>query len=128
VTFVDNWRSRITFKSQPILEHSPMLSVLAKDGREKALGEFAKREYGDMITAHYHPEAREGMVSFIYLRPASPKTGVAIFVHGHRLFLVETDLLPGVELLARSDEQSQIERDAWLENRAISLAQSIEAK
>jgi hypothetical protein len=73
VTFTDNWGSRITFSGQAILEHSSMLPMLEKDGREKALSEFAKRQYGDLITVHYHPEAREGMISFIYLRPASPK-------------------------------------------------------
>jgi hypothetical protein len=128
VTFGDSWGSRITFKERPILEHSSMMTMLEKQGREKALSEFARREYGDSVTVHYHPQARGGMISFIYLRPVSPKTAVAIFLDGRRLFLVETDLLPGVQLLAQSDEQSQLERESWLEGRAMALAQSIEAK
>jgi hypothetical protein len=128
VTFGDNWGSRVTYTGLPILDHSSMMTMLEKRGREKALSEFARREYGDLITVHYHPEAREGMVSFIYLRPASPKRAVAIFIHDRRLFLVETDMLPGVQLLAQSDEKSQIERDLWLEGRAMALAQTIEAK
>jgi hypothetical protein len=128
VTFGDNWGSRITFKERAILEHSSMMTMLEKQGREKALSEFARREYGDLIAVHYHPEAREGMISFVYLRPASPKTAVAIFLHERRLFLVETDLLPGVQLLAQGDEQSQLERESWLESRAVALAQSIEAR
>jgi hypothetical protein len=128
VTFRDNWGSRITFSGLSIAAHSSIMSMLEKDGREKALTEFAKRQYSDLITVHYHPEAREGMVSFIYLRPASPKTAVAIFLHDSRLFLVETDMLPGVQLLAQNDEKSQLEREAWLESRAMALANSIEIR
>jgi len=128
VTFGDNWGSRITFKERDILQQSSMMTMLEKQGREKALSEFAKREYGDLVTIHYHPEAREGMISFIYLRPVSPKSAVAIFLHDRRLFIVETDMLPGVQLLAQSDEKSQGERESWLESRAITLAQSIEVK
>jgi hypothetical protein len=128
VTFCDNWGSRVTFTGLDILERSSMMTMLEKQGREKALSEFARREYGDLITVHYHPETREGMISFIYLRPASPKTGVAIFIHGRGLFMVETDMLPGVQLLAQSDEKSQLERDSWLESRAMALAESIEAR
>jgi hypothetical protein len=128
VTFGDNWGSRITFKERAILEQSSMTTMLEKQGREKALNEFARREYGDLITVHYHAEAREGMISFIYLRPVSPKTAVAIFLHSRRLFLVETDMLPGVQLLAQGDQQSQSERESWLEGRAVALAESIEAR
>jgi hypothetical protein len=128
VTFSDNWGSRITFSGLPIVAHSSIMSMLEKDGREKALSEFAKRQYSDLITVHYHPEMREGMISFIYLRPNSPKTAVAIFIHGSRLFLVETDMLPGVQLLAQSDEKSQLDRDSWLEGRAVTLAESIAAR
>jgi hypothetical protein len=128
VTFSDNWGSRITFSGLPISAHSSIVTMLEKDGREKALSEFAKRQYSDLITIHYHPEAREGLVSFIYLRPASPKTAVAIFIHGPRLFLVETDMLPGVQLLAQGDQKSVDDRESWLENRAVALAQSIQAK
>ncbi len=53
---------------------------------------------------------------------------MAAFLHGRRLYLVETDLPPGVQLLAQSDEQSQIDRDVWLEKRAVELAQSLEVK
>jgi hypothetical protein len=128
VTFVDNWGSRISFSGQAVLDQSPMMTMLAAQGREKALSEFARRDYGDMITPHYHPEAREGMISFIYFRPASPRTGVAIFLQGHRLFLAETDMLPGVQLLGQDATQSQSEREAWLESVAVKLAQSIQAR
>jgi hypothetical protein len=128
VTFGDNWGSRITFQERAILEPSSMMTMLEKQGREKALTEFARREYGDMIAVNYHPEAREGMITFIYLRPASPKTAVAIFLHDRQLFMVETDMLPGVQLLAQSDEMSQGKREAWLEGRAVTLAESIEIR
>jgi hypothetical protein len=128
VTFTDNWGSRNSFAGQAILQHSPMLAMLEKDGREKALNEFARRAYGDKINVHYHPEACEGMISFIYVRPAARKTAVAIFVHGRRLFLVESDTLPGEALLAQSDEKSLLDREAKLEDRAVALAQSMDAR
>ncbi len=128
VTFVDNWGSRITFSGLAIAAHSSIVSVMAKDGREKALSEFARRQYSDLITVHYHPELRDGMISFIYLRPNSPKTAVAIFMSGSRLYLVETDMLPGVQLLAQNDLSSQSARETWLEGRATALAQSIEPR
>jgi hypothetical protein len=128
VTFVDNWGSRITFDAQKFLPGSAMLSLLETQGREQALGEFARRIYGDLINVHYHADVREGAISFIFLRPASPKTGVAICLLGRQLFLVETDMLPGVELLAQNDAQSQGEREAWLEGVALKLAESIQAR
>jgi hypothetical protein len=128
VTFHDNWGSRITFSSVAFNPQSSMMSMLQSQGREKALTEFANRQYGGEIVVHYHPGAMEGAVSFIYVRPVGPKTGVAMFVHGGRVYVVETDMLPGVQLLAQSDEQSQIDREIWLEGRAVTLAQSINVK
>jgi hypothetical protein len=128
VTFSDNWGSRITFLSAPFAAHSSMTAMLETQGREKALSEFARRIYGDLTAIHYHPEALGGAISFIYLRPAAAKTGVAAFLHGRRLYLVETDMLPGVQLLALNDEQSQRDREAWLESRAVALAQSMAVK
>jgi hypothetical protein len=128
VTFIDDWGSRISFAGQAVLERSPMEAMLEKDGREKALGEFARQAYGDMITLHYHPKTRDGAISFIYLRPASPKSAVAAFLHGRRLFVVETDMLPGVPLIAQSDAKSQLDQELWLENRAVALAESMEVK
>ena len=128
VSFVDNWGSRIAFQERDVLAQSSMMTMLKSQGREKALSEFARREYGDLITVHYHPEVRGGTISFIYLRPVSPKTAVAICLVDRRLFLVETDMLPGVQLLAQGDEQSQHDREMWLESRALALAQSIEVR
>jgi hypothetical protein len=128
VTFHDNWGSRITFSSHPFNAQSSMMTVMQSQGREKALTEFAKTIYGGDIIVHYHADARQGAISFIFLRPVGPKTGVAMFIHGERVFAVETDMLPGVALLAQNDEQSQKERDQWLENRAVTLAQSMDVK
>jgi len=128
VTFRDNWGSRVTFSGLPISANSSIMTMLAAQGREKALTEFAKRQYSDLITVHYHPELRGGLLTFIYLRPASPKTAVAMFIFGPRLYLVETDMLPGVQLLAQSDEESQRARETWLEGRAMAVAQSIEPR
>jgi hypothetical protein len=125
VTFRDNWGSRITFSSLPFNAKSSMTTMLATEGREKALTEFVKRDYGDTFAVHYHPEAQGGAISFLFLRPVSPKMGVAAFIHGQRVYLVETDLLPGVQLLGGSDAKSQEEREVWLEQRAVTLAQSV---
>jgi hypothetical protein len=128
VTFHDNWGSRITFSSVPFKLQSSMMSILQSQGRERALTEFAKRQYGNDIVVHYHPDAADGVISFIFVRPVSPGTGVAMFVHSGRVYLVETDMLPGVQLLAQNDERSQLDRQVWLEGRAVGLAQTIEVK
>jgi hypothetical protein len=128
VTFHDNWGSRVTFSSATFSSQSSMMSILQSKGRERALTEFAKRQYGSEIDVHYHPDARDGVISFIFLRPVGPKTGVAMFVHGERLYVVETDMLPGVQLLAQNDERSQADREVWLEGRAVELAQSMNVK
>ena len=77
---------------------------------------------------HYQPEIRDGLVSFIFLKPIGPKTGVALFINDNRVYLVETDLIPGVQLLSKNDDASQAARDTWLENRAVQLAESITTK
>jgi hypothetical protein len=128
VTFHDNWGSRITFSSVPFKSQSSMMSIMRSQGRERALTEFARRQYGDDIVVHYHPGARDGVISFIFDRPVGPRTGVAMFVHGGRVYLVETDMLPGVQLLAQNDERSQLDRQVWLEGRAVVLAQSMNVK
>jgi hypothetical protein len=128
VTFHDNWGSRITFSSIPFKAQSSMTSVMQSQGRERALTEFAKRQYGADIVVHYHPDTRDGTISFIFVRPVAPRTGVAMFVHGERVYVVETDMLPGVQLLAQNDNQSQLDRMVWLEGRAVTLAQSMDVK
>ena len=128
VTFHDNWGSKISFYSKPISAQSPMMSVLQTQGREKALETLAKDIYSDSIVPHYHPDVRDGTLTFIYLKPVGPKTGVAAFIHEKRVYLVETDFLPGVQLLSKNDDESQQARDEWLENRAIELLRSVEIK
>jgi hypothetical protein len=51
-----------------------------------------------------------------------------MFVHGGRVYLVETDMLPGVQLLAQNDERSRLDRMVWLEGRAVGLAQTMDVK
>ncbi|HEX3988941.1 MAG TPA: hypothetical protein VHZ30_05880 [Verrucomicrobiae bacterium] len=128
VTFHDNWGSRITFSSFTFNAQSSMTSVMESQGRERALTEFAKRQYGNEIEPHYHKDAREGVISFIFLRAVGEARGVALFVHGTRVYEVDTDMLPGVQLLAQSDAKSQAERLTWLEGRAVALAQSMDVK
>ena len=128
VTFHDNWGSKISFYSKPFNDQSPMMTVLHAQGPEKALQTLAKDIYGDSIAPHYHPETLNGTLSLIYLRPVEPKTGVAAFIHDNRIYLVETDLLPGVQLLSGDDDKSQGARDEWLENRAVELLQTMTIK
>jgi hypothetical protein len=128
VTFHDNWGSRISFSSQPVAENSPMMKVLETKGREQALDTLAKDIYGNLIQPHFHAGVLGGTVSFIYLRPVGPETGVAAFVHGNRIYMVDTDLVPGVEVLAGSDNASQEAHDKWLENHAVELLQTMEIK
>jgi hypothetical protein len=41
---------------------------------------------------------------------------------------VETDYLPGMQLLSNNDDASEVARDQWLEKRAVDLLQSVEVK
>jgi hypothetical protein len=128
VTFRDNWGSKISFYSKPFNPQSAMKSPAQSQERARALETFMKDIYGDSIEPHYHPDILDGTVSFIQLKPVGPKVGIATFIHENRVYLVETDLLPGVELLSRDDEASQKARDEWLENRAIDLLRSMEIR
>jgi hypothetical protein len=128
VTFYDDWGSKISFYSRSFNARSPMMSAPQSEARGRALETFMKDIYGDSIVPHYHPDVLEGTVSFIYLKPVGPKTGVATFIHQKRVYLVETDFLPGVQLLSKSDDASEEARDQWLENRAVNLLRSIEIK
>ena len=128
VTFTDNWGNRITFSSFAFNAQSSLETVLKTEGREKALDGFMRRQYGDMAKIHYHPAARNGAASLVYLRPVGPRTGVAAFISGLRVYVVETDLLPGVQMLAQGDERAQNDYGEWLENRAVELAQTIEVE
>ena len=128
VTFHDNWGSKISFYSRSFNAQSPMMSALRTKGREQALGIFMKDIYGDLIVPHYHADVRNGTISFVYRKPVGPETGVAAFINGQRVYLVETDILPGVQLLANNDDTSAKARDDWLENRAVELLRSIEIR
>ena len=128
VTFRDNWGSKISFYSRPINPLSPMNSVLQTKGLQGALETLCRDIYGDTIVTHFHPEILGGTITFVYLRPVGPKTGVAAYIHQNRVYLVETDLLPAVQLLSKEDDQAQLDRENWLENRAISLLQTMQVK
>lgn len=128
VTFHDNWGSRVSYYSRPFTAESPMNKTLETQGRQKALQIFMTDIYGDAIVPHYHPEVLGGAISFIHLKAVGPKVGVAACIHDNRVYLVETDLLPGVELLGKDDEASQQARSEWLEKRAMQLLQSMTFK
>jgi hypothetical protein len=128
VLFQDNWGSRIAFRSGAIFTPSPMQAMLQKEGKEKALTAYLTQGYSSIVALHFHPEMLEGTMSFIYVKPVGPKTGVAAMIHDKRIYLVETDLLPGVQLLSKSDDASEAERDVWLENRAVELLRSMQIR
>ena len=128
VTFYDNWGSRISFYSKPFNSQSPLMSPPQSEARAKALETFMQDIYGNSIVPHYHSDILDGTITFIQLKPVGPKAGVATCIRQNRVYLVETDLLPGVELLSRDDESSQQAREVWLENRAMELLQSMEIK
>jgi hypothetical protein len=128
VLFRDSWGSRIAFSSGKIFANSPMMTILQTQGRDKALEAYLTHRYGAMMTFHYHADILDGVTSAIYVKPVGPKTGVAAFIHGNRIFLVETDLVPGVGVLAGNDEASQDAHDVWLENRAVELLGTMQVR
>jgi hypothetical protein len=128
VTFHDNVGSKISFYSQPFNAQSPLISAPHSEGRAQALETFMKAIYGDSIVPHYHPDILDGTISFIQLKLVGPKAGVATFIHQNRVYLVETDLLPGAEFVTKNDDASQLARDVWLENHAVQLLRTMEVK
>lgn len=128
VTFFDNWGSRISFYSRAFSAQSQLVTPPQSEARERALGIFMKDIYGGTIVPHYHSDALDGAITFIFLRPVGPKMGVATYIHKNRVYLVETDLLPGITVIAPSDNKSEADRDKWLENRALELLRTLEVK
>jgi hypothetical protein len=128
VTFHDNWGSQISFYSAVFNPDSSMAATLQKDGPQKALAIFASDQYGNLIEPHYHPEIRGGAISFLFLKPVGPKTGIAAFISGNRVYWVTTDLLPGVQLLAQTDDASVQKGDEWLETHALDLLQTMQLR
>jgi hypothetical protein len=126
VTFHDNWGSKISFYSKPLNAESPMLKIYKTEGPEKALNTLLKEIYGDVSVIHFRPAVRGGASVFIYIKPVGPKTGVAACVQGERVYLVETDFLPGVRLISKNDSDSEVARDEWLEDRAVQLLETIQ--
>lgn len=123
VTFTDRLANRISFYSKQFTSLSPMAAALQKEGVEKALTTFLKDNYGGTFTTHFH-QARGGIVSFVLVKPLSTRTGVATMVHQNRIYLVETDLPPGVQFLSKQDDMSAL--DDKLEAYAVNLLQSLE--
>jgi hypothetical protein len=126
VTFHDDRGVRIAYYSLAFNAQSPMMAVLRKDGRQKALETLVKDNYGNSITPHYHPDVRDGTISLIYVKPVGTQTAVAAFVHQNRVFLAETDLPPGVQFLSKQDDLTAL--DEKLENSAVDLIRSMETR
>jgi hypothetical protein len=126
VTFGDRMANRISFFSKEFSDQSPMKSTLRKEGAEKALEILVKDIYGTGMTTHYHADARGGTLSFIFVKPLATKTGVAAMVFQNRVYLVETDLPPGVQFLSKQDDEGAL--DEKLENYAVDLLRSVEIR
>jgi hypothetical protein len=128
VTFYDDWGNKISFYSKPISPRSPLITPPQSEARGKALETLMRDIYGNAIVTHYHPEVLDGTLSFIFPRLVGPKTGVATFVARQRVYLVETDYLPGMQLLSNNDEAADQAQNRWLENRATDLLRSMETR
>ncbi len=126
VTFRDNRGIRVTFYSRQFNAGSPMMTVLHKDGRQKALEILVKDIYGDTVTPHFHPDVRGGTISLIYQRPVDITTAAAIFVDQNRIYAAETDLPPGVQFLSKQEDMGAL--DDRLEKSAVELARSVEVR
>jgi hypothetical protein len=126
VTFHDNRGIRVTFYSRQFNAQSPMMAVLRKDGRRKALEILAKDIYGENVETHYLPDWRGGMISFTYAKPVETTTAVAMFIAENRVFVAETDLPPGVQFLSKQDDAPAL--NARLEKSAVELARSMDVR
>jgi hypothetical protein len=128
VTFFDNLGNRVSFYSKQFNEKSALNTLPQSHERGQALESFSKLIYGSDIEPHYNPNMLDGATSFIYIKTSGIKTGVGAFIHGGRIFLVETDLLPGADWVSKNDEDSQRQKEKWLEDRALGLLQSMDVK
>lgn len=121
VTFVDRIGSKVTFNSLQIRPGSSMMNMLSTRGREEALNTFLRDDYGNLIVPHYHPEVLGGTSAFVFIKSGPTRMGVAATVHDERIYLVETDLPPGVELLQNTSDER-------LETNAMNLLQTLQFK
>jgi hypothetical protein len=127
VTFHDKIGSKISFYSREFNAQSSLVTAPHSEARSQALEAFMKAIYGDSIAPHYHQDVLDGALSFIDLKLPGPESGVATFIHGNRVYLVETDLLPAREFVSKA-ELSQDAQDKWLENRAVELLRTMDVK
>jgi hypothetical protein len=127
VTFVDDRGSKISFYSREFNAQSPLMAAPQSDARDAALERFMKDIYGESIETHYRSDVLDGTLSFVYFRPTA-RTGVATFIHQQRIYLVETDLLPGLEFLSKNDDASEKANNDWLEGHAVELLQALDTQ
>ena len=125
VTFRDDAGMRVSFYSMQIDSGSRVMSTLEAAGHQKALEEYLKVLYHGVGSLNFHPDVRDGMVSLVCSKNGADRTGVAAFIHGSRIYLVEFDLPAATKALWHGTEQDQTR---WLEGRAGELAQTIQTK
>ena len=125
VTFRDDMGMRVSFYSMQFEPGSKMMSALQTGGHRGALEQYVNMLYRGIEVRNYHPDIREGTVSFVFLKNGATKTSGAAFIHASRVYLVEFDLPDVTDHLWRGTKQEQT---LWLEERALKLAQTIRTK
>jgi hypothetical protein len=130
VTFHDDFGSRISFYSLPFLPSDELTAALESGGNERVLKKCFEKLYGSATETHYHSEVLGGIMSCIYCKQSSStKTSAAGFVHSKHVYLVEVGLPEATKLLTKdADADALRKQDQWLENRAVTLVQTIQPK
>ena len=132
VTFRDDFGSRVSFYSLPFPPSlfRELTAALESGGNEMVLKMCFESLYGSATETHYHSEVLGGVMSCIYYKqPDSTKTAVAGFVHSKRVYLAEVGLPEATKFLTRdTDDAALRKQNEWLENRAVTLVQTIQPK
>ncbi len=130
VTFVDDYGSRVSFYSLPFSPGGELTAAAQSGGNEAALKKCFENLYGSATETHYHSETLGGIMSCIYYKPPdSTKTAAAGFVHSEHVLLIEVGLPEATKLLTRDADEAALQKQSeWLENRAVTLVQTIQPK
>lgn len=126
VTFKSNMAGAIScFYVLPI-NKDPELEKLLQTNKKETLMEATKKFYS-VSNVHYHPEVKNGAVSFVFFKEASKRyCGTAIFLSDRNIFIVETEPALAMELLGGWEKKKREEIDPILEKQALELLATIQ--
>jgi hypothetical protein len=128
VTFRDDFGSWVSFYS--LLHSKQTKAMLESVSNEQVLKIYFECITGSATETAYHPEALGGIMSCIfYKQPGGTKVAAAGFVYLKQVYHVEVWLPESIKFLTRNaNEATLLKQNELLENRAITLVQTMKPK